>query len=64
ERARERAGNLDEVVREEDYLHMVSLIRQRVDLAEVEDAQEAWEKAKRRVRCILEEFLGVPQASV
>jgi hypothetical protein len=31
ERARERAGNLDEVVREEDYLHMVSLIRQRVD---------------------------------
>jgi predicted metal-binding protein len=51
-------------VREEDYSHMVSLIRQRVDLAEVEDAQEAWEKAKRRVRCILEEFLGVPQASV
>jgi len=31
ERARERAGNLDEVVREEDYSHMVSLIRQRVD---------------------------------
>jgi len=31
ERAREEAGNLDEVVREEDYLHMVSLIRQRVD---------------------------------
>jgi len=31
ERARERAGNLDEVVREEDYSHMVSLIKQRVD---------------------------------
>ncbi|MFP3287612.1 MAG: hypothetical protein RXP86_10165 [Acidilobus sp.] len=31
ERAREEAGNLDEVVREEDYSHMVSLIRQRVD---------------------------------
>jgi hypothetical protein len=30
----------------------------RVDPAEVEDAQEAWEKAKRRVGCILEEFLG------
>jgi hypothetical protein len=31
ERARERAGNLDEVVKEEDYSHIVSLIRQRVD---------------------------------
>jgi hypothetical protein len=31
ERAREKAGNLDEVVREEDYSHVVSLIRQRVD---------------------------------
>jgi hypothetical protein len=31
----------------------------RVDPAEVEDAQEAWEKAKGRVGCVLEEFLGV-----
>jgi hypothetical protein len=30
----------------------------RVDPAEVEDAQEAWEKARGRVRKILEEFLG------
>ncbi|MFP3287089.1 MAG: hypothetical protein RXP86_07545, partial [Acidilobus sp.] len=30
----------------------------RVDPAEVEDAQEAWEKAKGRVRKVLEEFFG------
>ncbi|NAZ31099.1 MAG: hypothetical protein GU352_00060 [Acidilobus sp.] len=30
----------------------------RVDPAEVEDAQEAWKKAKGRVRKVLEEFLG------
>ncbi|MFP3320820.1 MAG: hypothetical protein RXO24_09665, partial [Acidilobus sp.] len=36
----------------------------RVDPAEGNDAQKAWKKAKGRVRCILEEFLGVPQASV
>ncbi|MFP3287387.1 MAG: hypothetical protein RXP86_09040, partial [Acidilobus sp.] len=35
----------------------------RVDPAEVEDAQEAWEKAKGRVRKVLEEFLGSGLAS-
>jgi hypothetical protein len=30
----------------------------RVDPAEVEDAQEAWKKAKERVRKVLEEFFG------
>ena len=30
----------------------------RVDPAEVEDAQEAWKKAKGRVRKVLEEFFG------
>jgi len=30
----------------------------RVDPAEVEDAQEAWREAKRRVMRVLEEFFG------